>query len=187
MARVLIVYATDYGSTKKMAEAVAAGANSVAGVEVTVKTADEATTDDVTSSDAIILGSPVHMGSPDWRVKKFIDTICSGLWMKDAISGKVGAVFTTGSGYGNSGGGCELTQLALLNNLAELGLLLVPLPKHTPGYPKAGLQWGPHGRTFGENMEQTGLADEATEAARHHGANVARVALKLGGPLGFAK
>lgn len=175
MAQILVVYATDWGSTKKMAEAVQKGAASTGSTSV-LKTAEEATADDVIAADALVIGSPVHMGSPDWRVKKFIDTVCSKLWMKDQLIGKAGAVFASGGGYGSAGGGCEVTLLALLNNLAELGLILVPLPKNTPGYSKGGLQWGPYGRSMGENMEQTGLPDERTEAAFHHGVHIARLA-----------
>ena len=127
------------------------------------------------------------MGSPDWRVKAFIDKVCSGLWMKDGMVGKVGAVFATGSGFGNTAGGAELTLLALLSNLAELGMVICPLPKSTPGYNLGGLQWGPWGRSAGENMEQTGLSDERTVAARNHGANVARLADALKGRTVFAK
>ena len=186
MAKVLIAYATDWGSTKKAAEAVAEGARGVAGTQVTVKNVEEVAAEDLTGSDAVILGTPVHMGSPDWRVKKFIDQTCSAMWMKDAMVGKVGAVFATGSGFGNGGGGNELTLLALLSNFAELGMVLVPLPKNTPGYARGGTQWGPYGRSMGENMEQTGLADERLEAARHHGANVARLAAALAGRKVFA-
>jgi NAD(P)H dehydrogenase (quinone) len=188
MADILIVYATDWGSTKKMAEAVAAGVASVDGAKAIVKTAEEATTDDVMAADALILGSPVHMGCMDWRVKKFIDTVCGGLWMGNKIIGKVGAVFVSGSGFGNAGGGCELAMLAMMNNLAELGLLLVPLPKNTPGYPKGGLQWGPYGRSMTEDLKpiQGGVPDDRTEAARHHGANVARVAAAIKGKKLFA-
>jgi NAD(P)H dehydrogenase (quinone) len=187
MARVIIVYATDYGSTKKMAEAVAEGVNSVDGAEAVLKMAEETKINDLLAADALIFGSPVHMGSMDYRMKMLIDKVCSGLWMKDALTGKVGAVFTTGSGFGNSGGGAELTQLSMLSNFAELGLLLIPLPKNTPGYAKAGSQWGPHGRSADENLKPKGLNDDQLVAARHHGANVATVALKLGGPLAFAK
>lgn len=187
MAKVLIVYATDYGSTKKMAEIIGEGVGSVDGAEAIIKSAEETTTEDFTGNDAFIIGSPVHMGSPDWRIKQLIDKVCSGLWMKDMITGKVGAVFATGSGFGNAGGGCELTMLSLFSNFAELGLVMVPLPKNTPGYAKGGSQWGPYGRSMGENMEQTGLPDEHLQAARHHGANVARVTLALGGRLEFAK
>ncbi|WP_414587734.1 flavodoxin domain-containing protein [Scytonema sp. PCC 10023] len=187
MANVLIVYATDYGNTRKMAEAIASGAMSVPDTQVSLKLAEDVTTDDLIASDALIVGTPVHMGSPDWRVKKFIDTVCSRLWMKDSMVGKVGAIFATGSGYGNAGGGSELTMLALLNNLAELGMVLVPLPKNTPGYYLAGLQWGPYGRSAGEKMEQTGVTDERLEAATYHGANVSRIASVLKGHDLFAK
>ncbi len=181
MAKVLIVYATDWASTKKMAEAVAAGVATVTGSQATMKTAEEATAEDVAAADALILGSPVHMGSMDWRVKRFIDQVCGQLWMGDKVVGKVGAVFVSGSGYGNAGGGCELAMLAMMNNLAELGLLLVPLPKNTPGYPKGGLQWGPYGRSMTEDLQpiEGGVPDERLEAARNHGANVARVAAAI--------
>lgn len=187
MTTVLIVYASDYGNTQKMAEAVAEGARSVPDTQVEIKFADTVTEEDVTASDAVIVGSPVHMGSCDWRIKKFIDTVCGHLWIKDALVGKVGAVFATGGGFGSSGGGCEVTMVALLNNFAELGMVMVPLPKNTPGYGKGGLQWGPYGRSMGENMEQTGVEPERLEAARHHGANVSRVAAVMKGQNLFAK
>lgn len=179
MAKVLIVYASDYGSTKKMAAAVTQGAESVEGVETIVKVADEATAEDMTSSDAIIFGSPTHMGSVDWRVKKLIDTVCSGLWMKNALNGKIGAVFTTGGGFGLSGGGAELTMLSMLANLVELGMIIVPLPKNTPGYALGGLHWGPHIRTMDDSMQPLELTEATYEAARNHGVHVGRLSLAL--------
>lgn len=181
MSKILITYATDWKNTEKMAHAVEKGAGSVVGTEVVLKPVDQVTADDLLQADGVIIGTPVHMGSMDARVKAFIDKVCSGLWMKDAMNGKVGAVFATGAGFGNAGGGVELTMLSVLNNLAELGMVLVPLPKNTPGYAKGGLQWGPYGRSMGENMEQTGLPDACTVAAEHHGANVARLAGLLKG------
>lgn len=180
-SNILVVYATDWNSTKKAAEAVAKGAESVPGTKVVVKTAESVTPEDLLAADGVIVGTPVHMGSPDWRIKTFIDKVCSGLWMKDALIGKVGGVFATGGGYGNAGGGVELTLLSLLSNFAELGMLIVPLPKNTPGYHKGGIQWGAYGRSMGEKMEQTGLPDDRLEAAIHHGANIARVAAAVKG------
>lgn len=174
-ATVLIVYASTWGSTEKLAQQVAKGAESVSNTLALPRKADEVTIEEVAAADGLIIGTPVHMGSPDWRIKKFIDEICSKLWMKDKMNGKVGAVFASGGGFGSAGGGCELTMLALMNNLAELGLLLLPLPKNTPGYNVAGLQWGPYGRSMGVNMEQTGLRDEQLEVFYHHGRHVARV------------
>lgn len=181
MAKVLIVYASDYGNTEKMAKAAAEGVNSVAGAEAVLKKAEDVTAEDMTASDGVMIGSPVHMGSIDWRVKKFIDTVCSGLWMQDKMNGKAAGVFVSGSGFGGAGGGCELTMLAMLNNLAELGMLIVPLPKNTAGYGKGGLQWGPYGRSADENMTHVGVSNEALGVARKHGANIARAALALAG------
>ncbi len=187
MAQILVIYASDYGNTKKMAEAIGGGVQSVPGTQLKIMTAEEVSVDDMLASDAIIIGSPVHMGSPDWRIKKMIDTVCSGLWMKDKLIGKVCGVFVSGGGYGSAGGGCELTMLALLNNFAELGCVIVPLPKNTPGYHLGGLQWGPYGRSAGIKMEQTGVSKESLEATFHHGANIARVALALKGKDVFAQ
>jgi len=181
MAKVLVLYATDYGSTKKLAEAVAAGALSVAGTEATSKSVEEATAEELLAADAILYGTPVHMGSMDWRIKKHIDTVCSGLWVKDLLVGKVGGVFATGSGFGNGGGGVELTLLSLLNNLAELGMVLLPLPKNTPGYADAGLQWGPYARAHDTAMKPVGLQEAQLVAAHAHGANAARLADALAG------
>lgn len=187
MSKILVVYASDYGNTKAMAEAVAKGVKSISGYEAVLRTADEAKEEDFTHSDGIIFGTPVHMGSPDWRIKKLIDTVCSKLWMKDRLIGKVGGVFASGGGFGNGGGGCELSMLALLNNMAELGLIIVPLPKNTPGYKFGGLQWGPYGRSADVNMQNTGVSEDSLEAAFHHGANVARVAKTMHGEEVFAK
>lgn len=183
MAEVLIVYATDHKGTLKMALALARGVESVEGCKASLKTAEEAVADDVLAADALVLGSPVHMASMDWRMKKFIDQQCSGLWMGDKAAGKAAGVFVCGSGYGNAGGGCELTMLAMLANLAELGMVLVPLPKDSPGYVKGGLHWGAYGRAHNEDLSPIagGLPEERAEAAIQHGKNIARVALALKG------
>lgn len=187
MAKILIVFATDYGNTKKMAESVMSGAQSVSDTQVLLKQAEEVVAEDWISSQGVIVGTPVHMGSPDWRVKKMIDTVCSGLWMKDKLIGKVGGVFATGGGFGSSGGGCELVMLSLLANFAELGFIIVPLPKNTPGYRSGGLQWGPYARSGGPNMEPVGVSSESLEASFHHGANIARLAAQIKGNVLFAK
>ena len=179
MADILIIYASDYGGTKKMTEAVASGVNSVDGAKAIVKQAQDTTADDLVAADGIIFGSPVHMGSLDWRIKKLIDEHCGGLWMKNALQGKVGAVFAVGGGFGKSGSGAELTLLAMLANLAELGMILIPLPKGTPGYVRGGLHWGPVGRSMDDNGQPVEWENEYLEVSRHHGAHVARATIAL--------
>ena len=179
MARILIVYASDYGSTEKMAQAAAEGVNSVDGAEAVLKKAEDAGPDDFTGADGVIVGTPVHMGSMDWRVKKMIDSVCGGLWMQNRMNGRVAGVFASGSGFGGGGGGAELTMLSVLNNFAELGMILVPLPKNTENYKEGGLQWGPYGRSADIDMQHNGVDEPVLSLTRRHGVNVARVALAL--------
>ena len=181
MAKVIIIYASDYGSTKKMAEAVAKGAEEVQGTEVTIKEATEVTADDLSDQDAFAIGSPVHMGSMDWRIKKMIDECFSRHWMSDTLVGKVGAVFVSGGGIGGAGEGCELTMLSMINNMVKLGMIFVSLPKNTENYIKGGLQWGPYGRSGDENGKPVGISDDVLVLCSRHGANIARVADALAG------
>ena len=181
MAKILIVYTTSFGNTQKMAQAVADGAKSVVETEVSLKSTDEATKDDVKTCDALILGSPMRHRTADARIKKFIEDTLEQLWLTDEVVGKVGGVFTVGGGYGNMGAGCELAQLGMLGAMAACGMVLVTLPKTTPGFDVAGMHWGPNGRSGDEVMKPIGITEKMLEAAYHHGANIARVAKELAG------
>lgn len=180
MTRVLVIHAGLMGHTAQMAERVADGARE-AGAEAMVMPADAATAAQVRWADALAVGAAVHMGGPDWRARRFIEEAVGPLWLTDELVGKVGAVFTTGGGFGSNGAGCELTQLALLGALAESGMVLVPFPKCTPGAQVADAHWGPNGRTGGAYMEPGDLNPDALEAAHRHGGNLARVAAALAG------
>jgi NAD(P)H dehydrogenase (quinone) len=179
MTRILVTYASDYGNTEKMAQAVAEGVAAVEGAEAMVKKAEEVSVEDMERCEGVVFGSPVHMGSMDWRMKKMIDTVCSGLWMQDKMNGKVAGVFASGSGFGNAGGGCEMTMLSMLNNIAELGMLIVPLPKMTGEYKNGGLHWGPYGRSATIDMEHQSVSDEVLAVTRQHGTHIARAAKAL--------
>ena len=73
MANIAIVYFSGYGHTKKLAEAVTAGAKEVAGSKVSVFALDEngdlpeGSWDALDDQDAIIYGSPTYMGGPAWH------------------------------------------------------------------------------------------------------------------------
>lgn len=182
MSRVLVCYSTGTGTTETFARAVAEGAASIDGIEVSLKSAGDTVPEDVAGADGVILGSPVHMGSMDWQMKKVIDGPFAMMWIQNGLVGRVGAVFASGSGIGHAGAGVELALLALLANLAELGMIIVPLPKNTPGYRTNGLHWGPTAITGeGDDGRPLGVADEQLTAARHHGMNVARVTAAIAG------
>lgn len=176
MGKVLVIYASDYGHTKQAAEAVALGAEGLTGTAVRVRPASRATVEDVLDADGLVLGSPVHMGSVHWQIKRFIDETLSGMWTRDLLVGRAGGVFTTGGGLGGAGGGCEFAMLSMLAVLAELGMVLVPLPKSTEGFSDSGLHWGPYARCGTPEGQQAELPSHSFPLLQAHGANVARVA-----------
>ncbi|MBU2027625.1 MAG: NAD(P)H-dependent oxidoreductase [Pseudomonadota bacterium] len=73
MARILIVYHSQTGNTKRMAEAVAEGAESIEGTEVILKRAGEAATEDLIAADGLALGTPENFGYMSGMMKDFFD------------------------------------------------------------------------------------------------------------------
>jgi multimeric flavodoxin WrbA len=96
MAKVLVVYHSLGGHTKKMAEAVAAGAKSLAGTQVTLKTGLEAGIDDLLDCDAVALGSPDYFGYMAGGLKDFLDRTYYPSQAK--VSGKPAGVFASAGG-----------------------------------------------------------------------------------------
>ena len=80
--RVLALFHTEGGNTRLMAELVRDGAASVPDTEVRFKTAAEATADDLVWCDGIALGSPTHMGTIAWQMKRFWDEVAQPLWVR---------------------------------------------------------------------------------------------------------
>ena len=105
MAKVLVVYHSLAGHTKKMAEAVAAGARRVAGTEVVLKTGLEATTEDLLACDGVALGSADYFSYMAGGLKDFLDRTYYPTQGK--ITGKPAVVF-------GSAGGPPTTVLAVL-------------------------------------------------------------------------
>jgi NAD(P)H dehydrogenase (quinone) len=166
--RILIVVASDTGRTQRMAEEVARGARE-AGAEVELAPAADAKPEQVQAADALILGSGVHMAGMESSMRDFLERLAP-LWMQGALIGKVGAAFATA---GNGGrGGAELTLISLFANLAEHGMLLVPMHNRHPHYAEAGCHWGPVAWTTPRGGTP-GPTAEHLEAARSHGRQVA--------------
>ncbi len=120
-ARILVMYYSEGGNTKQMAEFVAEGARSVP--------VDETTAEDLVWCDGIAVGSPTHMGSIAWQMKKWWDTVAQPLWY--SIEGKIGCAFSSSGGVA---GGGELTCLALQVVLMNYGLFVFGIPDYVaPG------------------------------------------------------
>jgi NAD(P)H dehydrogenase (quinone) len=110
----LVTYHSVSGNTEKMAQAVAEGAKAVSGTSVVLKRVGEVIGDDLLSSDAVIVGSPVYVGNMSGQVKTFFDNwgLKFGLGTGTGkMRNKVGAAFTTGGGFSS---GKEITMLTIL-------------------------------------------------------------------------
>jgi len=73
MAKILIVYHSQTGNTKKMADAVAQGARGIDGVDVVLKKAADATLDDLLTADGLAVGTPENFGYMSGMLKDFFD------------------------------------------------------------------------------------------------------------------
>jgi flavorubredoxin len=88
MPKILIVYDSQTGNTEKMAEAVAEGAKSVAGVEVNKKYF--ARPEELAQADAIIFGSPNIYHDMTLPIKQMLEEAAKA---NVQLNGKIGAAF----------------------------------------------------------------------------------------------
>jgi len=73
MSKVLVVYHSLSGNTRRMADAIAEGAKAVSGAEVVVKDGLDATIDDLLGCDGVAFGSPDYFSSLAGGMKDFFD------------------------------------------------------------------------------------------------------------------
>ncbi len=113
MPKIAIIYASQSGKTKKMAEAIASGAKSVEGVDVLLKGVFQAKPADVQDADAVILGGSTYNS----KLIKTMDPFLSQLEKLD-LKGKVGAAFGS---YGWSGEGVPI----LIDRMKSFGMSVI--------------------------------------------------------------
>ncbi len=172
--KVLVVVASQTGRTAKLAEAVAEGARE-AGAEAEVVRAEDAGLQDLESVDALILGSGVHMGGMESSMRAFFERV-SSMWLQGKMIGKVGAAFVS-AGQG-ARGGAELTLIGMWANLAEHGMLLVPMHNRLDGFAAAGCHWGPVAWT-NPRAGEAGPTESHIAACLAHGKWVAECTARL--------
>jgi len=171
--RVLVVFASRTGRTRRMAEALAAGARE-AGARVALREAPHASHDDLRGCDAVVVGSGVHMGGPAAPLRAFLgDT--APLWLRAELRGKLGAAFCS-AGDG-ARGGAELALVSMLSTLAEHGMLIVPMHPRLAGFHEGGMHWGAVAQTQPRGGEP-GPTEAQLVAARSHGRWVAECAAR---------
>jgi NAD(P)H dehydrogenase (quinone) len=122
---VLVTYHSATGNTEKMADGVAEGAKAISGTSVVLKRVGEVIRDDLLSADAVIVGSPVYVGSISGQVKTFLDNWGPkfGLEARSRnMRNKVGAAFATGGGEAN---GKELTMITILGAMLNQQMIVI--------------------------------------------------------------
>jgi len=75
MVKVFVVYDTKYGNTKLVAEKIVEGMREVEGIETAISDVEKVDLERVADYDAILIGSPNHMGGPARSIRKFIDKL----------------------------------------------------------------------------------------------------------------
>ena len=126
--QVLVLYFSKGGNTRRLAEAIAEGVNSVEGVTCNLKTTKSVTKDDFVESAGIIAGSPVYFGSMAAELKKVFDDFVS---VRKQMEDKVGAAFTTS---GDSTGGKETTLMSIIQCMMIYGMIISGDPMSATGH-----------------------------------------------------
>ena len=200
--KISIVFYSMYGHIYKMAEAVAEGAKSVKGAEVSLyrvpETLDKGILEQMGAlesgkmmsnipvadlsvlekSDALIFGAPTRFGMMCAQMRAFLDSTGS-LWAKGALIGKLGSVFTSS---GTQHGGQESTILSFHTTLLHQGMIIAGVPysearlsniKEMSG----GSPYGASTITGGDGSRMP--SEDELAIARFQGKHIAEIALKL--------
>ena len=195
MADVLVLYYSQGGAVKEMAQVIARGIESVNGVKALIRTVPkvsancEATESEVPATGApyvelqdleecigLALGSPTRFGNMAAPMKYFLDGTTS-LWLKGALIGKPAAVFTSS---GSMHGGNETTLLTMMLPLLHHGMLMVGLPYSEPALSSTKTGGTPYGAShIGGAMDDQPLSEDEKKLCLALGKRLAETALKL--------
>jgi NAD(P)H dehydrogenase (quinone) len=126
--QILVLYFSKGGNTKKLAEAIVKGIESVDSVEGVLKHTDDVTKEDFVSSDGIIAGSPVYFGVMAAQLKKIFDEFVG---VRKKMEGKVGAAFATSA---DPSGGKETTMMSIIQVMLIYGMVIVGDPMSATGH-----------------------------------------------------
>ena len=201
-AKVLVVYYSLYGHVYRLVEAAAKGVRSVPDVEAAVRRVSETlppevieklgateaqkqqahipvcTVDELAQYDGIIFAAPTRFGAVCGQMRQFLDAT-GQLWMKGALVGKVGSVFTSSA---TQHGGQESTILGFHTTLLHHGMVIVGLPYSFQGQMGVGEITGcsPYGASTIAGPDGKRLpSDNELAGARYQGEHVAKLVKKL--------
>ena len=158
--QILILYYSKGGNTRKVAERIAEGVESVSTAKALLKSTQEVSKDDFVNSAGVIAGSPVYFGAMASDLKRVFDEY---VVVRRKMENKVGAAFATS---GDPSGGKETTMISIVQCLLIYGMIVVGDPMEATGH-------------YG--VACVGAPDERTsENARKLGKRVAELCKRLG-------
>lgn len=192
---ILVLYYSRQGSTRKLAEAIAQGIESVAGCEARLRTVPAVSTvaeateaaipetgapyvelADLEQCAGLALGSPTRFGNMAAPLKYFLDTT-SALWLSGALVGKPACVFTS---TGSLHGGQESTLLSMMLPLMHHGMLIMGLPYTEAALMSTTTGGSPYGASHWSGMTgDQALSADSRALALAQGKRLALAAKKL--------
>jgi len=140
--QILILYFSKGGNTKKLAEAIAEGVESVEGSGAVLKNTDTVTKEDFINSEGIIAGSPVYFGGMAAELKRIFDEFVG---VRRKMEDKIGAAFATS---GDPTGGKETTMMSIIQALLIYGMVIVGDPMSATGHYGVACKGKPDNKTL---------------------------------------
>ena len=191
---VLVLYYSNYGTTKTLAYAIAQGIED-AGMTARIRTVptvapettvskpaipDEGdlycTMDDLKDCMGLALGSPTHFGNMAAPMKYFWDSTVT-VWLAGNLQNKPASVFTA---TGSMHGGQETTLLTMMLPLMHHGMMMVGIPYAEPALNRTHRGGTPYGvsHVSGTAHDQP-VSDDERELAIAQGYRLAISAIAL--------
>jgi len=159
--KIAIIYHSETGNTKKMAELIREGCETVDDVEAQCFSVDDVDHDYVERSKAVILGSPTYEGSCSWQMKKYLDADARGL------AGKLGGVFASQNWPG--GGGASFAEMTIIAGMLVRGMIIY----------SGGIAEGAPFLHFGAVSRKAPNEELSRDRCYKLGENIARKAVEL--------
>ena len=194
---ILVLYYSRHGATRRLAELIAQGIDSVPGAEARLRTVPpvssvaEATApgipdqgspyvelDDLRECAGLALGSPTRFGNMAASMKYFLDGTATE-WVNGTLSGKPAVVFAS---TGSLHGGQEATLLSMMIPLLHHGMMVMGLPYTHPELMNTASGGSPYGATHWAGVDgKRPLTEDERTLTIALGRRLAEAALKLHG------
>jgi NAD(P)H dehydrogenase (quinone) len=195
MSEVLVLYYSQGGAVREMANLIGRGVESVPNAKARIRTVPKVSTNceatepeipasgdpycelqDLEECIGIALGSPTRFGNMAAPMKYFLDGT-AGLWLKGALVGKPACVFTS---TGSMHGGNETTLVTMLLPLMHHGMMMVGLPYSEPALSSTTSGGTPYGAShIGGALDDKPITEDEKKLCIALGKRLAETALKL--------